>query len=100
MSGIIRIKHIIDYKKVCYYSVIINQDDEPIEKAGSLFENFVKKQTVVNPEKLIHILSWLAEIGNKHGALDIILETNNKKELPWGFHLILRIDRQFTQKTV
>jgi hypothetical protein len=30
----------------------------------------VKEQTVGNPEKLNHILSWLAEIGNKYGAQD------------------------------
>ncbi|WP_299431146.1 hypothetical protein [uncultured Maribacter sp.] len=70
MNGIIRLKHVTDYQKVCYYSVIIDKDDEPIETANSLFENFVKQQTIDNLEKLNHILSWLAEIGNRYGAQD------------------------------
>lgn len=70
MNGIVRLKHIVDYQKVCYYSVVLDQDDEPIETAHSLFEHFVKKQTEANPEKLNHILSWLEEIGNNYGAQD------------------------------
>lgn len=70
MNGIVRLKHIFDYEKVCYYSVVLDQDEEPIETARSLFEHFVEEQTTANPEKLNHILSWLAEIGNKYGAQD------------------------------
>ena len=70
MNGIVRLKHIVDYQKVCYYSVVLDLDDEPTETAQSLFENFVIKQTIDNPEKLNHILSWLADIGDKYGAQD------------------------------
>jgi len=70
MNGTVRLKHIVDYKKVCYYSIVLDQDEEPIETADSLFEHFVRTQTVDNSEKLNHILSWLAEIGNKYGAQD------------------------------
>lgn len=70
MNGTVRLKHIADYKKVCYYSVVLDQDNEPIEEASSLFENFVEKQTLSNPIKLNHILSWLAEIGDRYGAQD------------------------------
>lgn len=70
MNGIVRLKHIVDYQKVCYYSVVLDQDDEPIEKAHSLFEHFVREHTVSNPEKLNHILSWLEKIGKIYGAQD------------------------------
>ena len=70
MNGIVRLKHIADYQKVCYYSVVLDQDDEPNETAHSLFDIQIKEQTTDNPEKLNHILSWLAEIGNKYGAQD------------------------------
>ena len=68
MNGIVRLKHITDYQKVCYYSVVLDKEDEPIETADSLFEKFVTIHTAENLEKLNHILSWLAEIGNKYGA--------------------------------
>ncbi|WP_108805513.1 hypothetical protein [Aquimarina sp. Aq107] len=67
MNGIIRLKHINDYAKVSYYSICLDYDDEPIESIDSLFESFIKEQSN-NKEKLNHILSWLAEIGNKYGA--------------------------------
>jgi hypothetical protein len=70
MNGIVRLKHITDYQKVCYYSVVLDQDDEPIETAQSLFEEFLNTQTKENTEKLNHILLWLAKIGDKHGALE------------------------------
>lgn len=68
MNGIVRLKHIKDYQKVSYYSVVLDQDDEPIESTRSLFEEFVEQQTGTNPEKLNHILMWLKVIGEKHGA--------------------------------
>ncbi|WP_291867944.1 hypothetical protein [Maribacter sp.] len=70
MNGIVRLKHIFDYQKVCYYSVVLDKDDVSVEAAQSLFEHFVEEQTTANLEKLNHILSWLAEIGNKYGAQD------------------------------
>jgi hypothetical protein len=79
MNGIVRLKHIGDYQKVCYYSVVLDQDDEPIETAQSLFENFVDIQTKENPEKLNHILSWLAAIGDKHGALEHLFRNERQQ---------------------
>jgi hypothetical protein len=70
MNGIVRLKHIKDYQKVCYYSVVLDQDDKPIETAQSLFEEFVNTQTKENLEKLNHILLWLSEIGDNYGALE------------------------------
>ncbi|MEC7782167.1 MAG: hypothetical protein VYB38_02085 [Bacteroidota bacterium] len=70
MNGIVRLKHIVDYQKVCYYSVVIDEEDQPIEFASSIFEEFVRVQTINNSEKLNHILSWLQEIGEKYGAQD------------------------------
>ncbi|MGJ8715260.1 MAG: hypothetical protein ACSHXG_09175 [Maribacter stanieri] len=70
MNGIVRLKHIVNYKKVSYYSVVLDQDEETIDTALSLFEQFVNEQTISNSEKLNHILSWLREIGNKYGAQD------------------------------
>lgn len=70
MNGTIRLKHIADYKKVCYYSVVLDQDDKHIEDVRSLFEKFIEEQTLSNPVKLNHILSWLAEIGDRYGAQD------------------------------
>lgn len=68
MNGIIRLKHINDYEKVSYYSVCLDYDDEQVQNVDSLFESFIKEQQINNQEKLNHILSWLAEIGNKYGA--------------------------------
>lgn len=70
MNGIIRLKHIQDFKKVCFYSVCLDEDEIPIDDVESLFELFVKTHEVENKEKLNHILSWLQEIGDKYGALD------------------------------
>jgi len=68
MNGIVRLKHIVDYKKVRYYSVVLDQDDEPIDTAKSLFDIFIEQQTLENQGKLNHILAWLEEIGIKYGA--------------------------------
>jgi hypothetical protein len=56
------IKPIARYAKVSYYSVSID------DGKTSLFEDFVKKHTADNKNKLDHILNWLKEIGNNYGA--------------------------------
>ena len=68
MSKLVRIKHIQDYDKVCYYSVCINQDANSIDKSVSLFDSFIKELETTENEKLNHILAWIKEIGNKYGA--------------------------------
>lgn len=68
MERILRLKHITDYEKVSYYSVVVDQDDLTIDDASSLFEQFIIQNEGTNKEKLNHILAWLKEIGNKHGA--------------------------------
>lgn len=68
MNGILRLKHIQDYRKVSYYSICIDNEDIPVEDVKSLFELFIKEQEKTNKEKLNHILAWLQEIGDKYGA--------------------------------
>lgn len=65
MDNFVCIKFIKEYNKVIYYSVVING----YEDQASLFEGFVDKHSVVNKEKLNHILTWLRVIGNRYGAL-------------------------------
>lgn len=48
MDGIIRLKHINDFQKVCFYSVVMDQDNQPIETADSLFEQFVREHAESN----------------------------------------------------
>jgi len=78
MNGILRLKHIQDYKKVSYYSVCIDNEDLPIEDVKSLFELFVIKQTKENKDKLNHILAWLQEIGDKYGASEDYFRNEQK----------------------
>lgn len=70
MNGIVRLKHIIDYRKVSYYSICIDREDESVDTVESLFEEFIRIQTEKNGKRLNHILKWLAEIGDKYGAKD------------------------------
>jgi hypothetical protein len=98
MNGIVRLKHIADYQKVCYYSVVLDLDDEPTETAQSLSENFVTKQTIDNPEKLNHILSWLAEIGDKYGAQDDYFRDEQHQGEAVGLHPTQWGGHPFTQK--
>lgn len=62
MNTFAHIKPIARYEKVSYYSVSIDDGNT------SLFENFIKKHTTENKNKLDHILNWLKEIGNNYGA--------------------------------
>jgi hypothetical protein len=68
MNGVVRLKHIDSFKKVNYYSVCLDHEDEPIANVDSLFEIFVQAQTKANKDRLNHILAWIAELGNKYGA--------------------------------
>tara|TARA_R110002096_G_C14629134_1_gene724754 strand:- start:1899 stop:2423 length:525 start_codon:yes stop_codon:yes gene_type:complete len=56
------IKPIAQYNKVAYYSVCIDGEE------NSLFEEFIKRHTNINNDKLDHILNWLRQIGNNYGA--------------------------------
>ena len=57
------LKPIAQYKKVCYYSVCVNDET-------SLFEGFINTHTIKNKNKLNHIVKWLQLIGDKYGAQD------------------------------
>ena len=78
MNGIVRIKHIQDYKKVCYYSVCIDNEEEDVNDIYSLFDIFIKNHEKKNKKKLNHILAWLKEIGNKYGALPDLFRPEQK----------------------
>jgi hypothetical protein len=67
MTKSIKLKHITDFKKVCYYSVCIEYDDGEIDET-SLFEGFVYEFENCESKKLQHIQNWLEQIGNKYGA--------------------------------
>lgn len=60
-----KIKLIVRYRKVAYYSISIVDDEK---EDPSLFEQFLDKHTKANQRKLSHILSWIALIGEKYGA--------------------------------
>ncbi|RKE92334.1 hypothetical protein [Ichthyenterobacterium magnum] len=68
MNGIVSLKHIEDYKKVCYYSVCIKDESEFNDSSESLFEAFIREQEKTENEKLNHILAWVKEIGDQYGA--------------------------------
>lgn len=50
------------FKKVTFYSILLEG------KSVSPFENFTKRHSIHNKEKLNHILAWISIIGNKRGA--------------------------------
>ena len=62
MNNFAHIKPIAQYKKVGYYSLCINDNED------SLFEEFIKQHTKTNEKKLDNILNWLKVIGNRYGA--------------------------------
>ncbi len=72
MNTFAHIKPIAHYKKVAYYSVCINDNND------SLFEEFVKIHTLDNKTKLDHILSWIKIIGNKYGAQNHLFRHEGK----------------------
>lgn len=62
MNNFAHIKPLFKYKKVAYYSVILNNNKD------SLYEEFVKKHELTDKNKLYHIQKWLQVIGKKYGA--------------------------------
>lgn len=62
MNNFAEIKPLFSYKKVAYYSVVVNNNEK------SLFEEFIQYQEINNKNKLKHILEWLKIIGEKYGA--------------------------------
>ncbi|NQD70183.1 hypothetical protein HP439_05550 [Sphingobacterium shayense] len=79
MSNFATIKFIQKYKKVVYYSVVENGDEDD----SSIFELFLQKFGVEERNKLNHVLSWIREIGNKYGAQSHLFRNeNNAAALP------------------
>lgn len=66
MTNFARIIEVQKFKKVAYYSVIL--EEELYREEESLFDVFLVKQGEENKEKLQHILSWIKAIGIMHGA--------------------------------
>lgn len=64
MPNFVSIKFISSFRKVTYYSVVLDGD----ETEQSLFEQFIEDFTLLEKEKLNHILSWIREMGDKYGA--------------------------------
>ena len=62
MNTFAKIKCVAEYKKVTYYSVSLNNNED------TLFENFIEIHSDTNRKKLNHILSWIRIVGNKYGA--------------------------------
>ena len=67
MNTFVTIKHINDFRKVCYYSICLEGEEE------SLFEKFLKKHSQADaPESiqraLTQIITWIQRIGNEIGA--------------------------------
>ncbi|MPL55246.1 hypothetical protein SDC9_00716 [bioreactor metagenome] len=70
MTTFVRLIEIQKFKKVTYYSVILEEELNSDE--DSLFEIFINKHTKENKTKLSHILSWIKIIGNQYGAREDI----------------------------
>ncbi|MGB5819828.1 MAG: hypothetical protein WBG90_10120 [Saonia sp.] len=68
MSSFARLKHIQNYEQVSYYSICLSDDSDTLDEQDSLYESFLKKQGAKNKKKLIHIVNWLKEIGERYGA--------------------------------
>ncbi len=62
MNNFAHIKPLFRYKKVAYYSLVLNDEHK------TLYEEFVEKHDAINKNKLYHILKWLKAIGNIYGA--------------------------------
>lgn len=84
MSNFVSIKRIQKYREVIYYSVVVDGEEDE----ESLFETFVQKYGNEEKTKLNHILSWIREIGNIHGAQpNFFREENHAVALPpQGMH--------------
>ena len=66
MNNFATLKYIDEFKHVVYYSIVINGDEEQ----KSLYEEFTERWEIQNIDKLNHIKSWLALIGDKYGATE------------------------------
>lgn len=84
MPNFVSIKFIEEYREVVYYSVVVNGE----EHEQSLFEAFLQKYGNEEKTKLNHILSWIREIGNVHGAQPNFFREENHAEAlpPYGIH--------------
>lgn len=76
MSNFASIKFIQEYNKVLYYSVVLNGDEDQ----QSVFEAFVHTYGGIERDKLNHILSWVREIGDVHGAQSHLFRAENNAE--------------------
>lgn len=84
MPNFVSIKPIEKYREVIYYSVVMDGEEDE----ESLFEAFMQKYGNEERNKLNHILSWIREIGDKHGAQpNFFREENYAAALPpQGIH--------------
>jgi len=62
VNNFARIKPLFKYNRVAYYSVCLDENEI------TLYQEFVKKHTLENKNKLYHIQKWLKLIGEKYGA--------------------------------
>ncbi len=69
MSNFARLRHIQDYDRVSYYSVCLGDDPDTLDEQDSLYQSFLKIQGGKHKKKVIHIVNWLKEIGERYGAL-------------------------------
>ncbi|MBP3944115.1 hypothetical protein J5U18_11225 [Sphingobacteriaceae bacterium WQ 2009] len=76
MSNFVTIKFVKAYREVVYYSVVVNGGEED----ESLFEAFIQKYGITEKGKLNHILSWIREIGQIHGAQSYLFRAENDAE--------------------
>ncbi|MCK0137177.1 hypothetical protein [Arenibacter sp. S6351L] len=79
MSSFARLKHIQDYDQVSYYSVCVGDDPQTFDDQDSLYESFLKTQGEVNRKKVIHIINWLKEIGERYGAQKHLFRDEQKQ---------------------
>lgn len=80
MNNFAKIVLVQRFKKVSYYSLILNDDET------SMFKQFMNKHTAENKNKLQHIIKWIGEIGEKYGAKEFYFrneaETADASALP------------------
>lgn len=78
MSNFACLKHIQDFNRVSYYSVCLSDDPDELEEIDSLYESFLKIQGAKNKNKVIHIVNWLKEIGERYGAKETLFRDEQK----------------------
>lgn len=79
MNNFAEIVLVEEYRRVKYYSVLLNEED-------ALYDQFLVKHTAENKRKLNHIQAWLEKIGDRIGAHENYFrneaETGDARALP------------------